>query len=296
VSQAVTACQGYRFALDPTPAQQRGLVRHAGAARFAFNWGLALVKAALAQRAAERSYGVPDASLTPVPWSLDELRRRWNQAKGQVAPWWPECSKEAYNTGLGQLARALGNWSGAGRQALDAVQFEVDPEAGAGVFRGQRWNLRHAAWRVRRDLVGAALDQTEEPSGLGERGSAGLLHLRHGAGSPHGICDDQVGGERRLDDHDGQRIGEQVVELAGDPFAFRGGDALSLEFLLQASALGPGCQRARPFERLAHSHADRPRRHREGNHEHDVRGERGRIVQHEQRDRGEDSCERQRRA
>jgi putative transposase len=39
----------------------------------------------------------------------------WNQAKGRVAPWWPECSKEAYNTGLDQLARALGNWSGANR-------------------------------------------------------------------------------------------------------------------------------------------------------------------------------------
>ncbi len=31
--------QGYRFALDPTPAQTRDLDRHAGAARFAFNWG-----------------------------------------------------------------------------------------------------------------------------------------------------------------------------------------------------------------------------------------------------------------
>jgi putative transposase len=30
----------YRFALDPTPAQERALRSHAGAARVAFNWGL----------------------------------------------------------------------------------------------------------------------------------------------------------------------------------------------------------------------------------------------------------------
>lgn len=47
--------QAYRFALDPTPAQDRSLARHAGAARFAFNWALAAVKANLGQRTAERS-------------------------------------------------------------------------------------------------------------------------------------------------------------------------------------------------------------------------------------------------
>lgn len=35
--QAGTVIQAYRFALDPTPAQQRALASHAGAARFAWN-------------------------------------------------------------------------------------------------------------------------------------------------------------------------------------------------------------------------------------------------------------------
>jgi len=43
----------YRFVLDPTPAQERALRSHAGAARAAFNWGLARVKAILGQREAE---------------------------------------------------------------------------------------------------------------------------------------------------------------------------------------------------------------------------------------------------
>ncbi len=101
----------YRYALDPTPAQERALRSHAGAARVAFNWGLARVKANLAQREAERSYGIAEADLTPaVSWSLYSLRRDWNAAKDQVAPWWRECSKEAFSTGLDQLARALKNW------------------------------------------------------------------------------------------------------------------------------------------------------------------------------------------
>jgi putative transposase len=88
------------------------LLRHAGAARVAYNWGLARVKANLDQRGAERSYGITEADLTPpVNWSLHAMRKDWNQAKAQVAPWWAGCSKEAYNTGLDQLARALKNWS-----------------------------------------------------------------------------------------------------------------------------------------------------------------------------------------
>jgi putative transposase len=109
---SLTVTQAYRFALDPTPRQVRDLLRHAGAARVAYNWGLARIKANLDQRAAEGSYGIIDDDLTPVVgWSLYAMRRDWNQAKEQVAPWWAECSKEAYNTGLDQLARALKNWS-----------------------------------------------------------------------------------------------------------------------------------------------------------------------------------------
>src|SRR5436190_1670689 len=94
--------QAYRFALDPTPRQTRALRSHRGAARFAYNWGLALVKQRLDQRAAGEQ--------VEVPWTLVALRREWNRAKDQVAPWWRENSKEAYSSGLDALARALANW------------------------------------------------------------------------------------------------------------------------------------------------------------------------------------------
>ena len=118
--------QAYRFALDLTPMQERMVLGHAGAARKAHNWALARVKAVMDQRAAERSYGIPDEQLTPTSaWSLPALRRAWNDAKDEVAPWWPDYSKEAYNTGLDALARALKNWadSRAGKRAGRPVGF-----------------------------------------------------------------------------------------------------------------------------------------------------------------------------
>jgi putative transposase len=71
-----------------------------------------LIRANLEQRAAERSYGITDDQLTePVGWSAFSLRRAWNDAKNERAPWWAENSKEVYSSGLADLATALSNWS-----------------------------------------------------------------------------------------------------------------------------------------------------------------------------------------
>jgi putative transposase len=91
-----TVIQAYRFALDPSARQQRSLASHAGAARFTYNWGLELVKTRLDQRQTDPR-GV-------VPWNLFDLQREWNRTKDQTAPWWPENSKEAYKSGLDDLA------------------------------------------------------------------------------------------------------------------------------------------------------------------------------------------------
>ncbi|MGV9806843.1 IS607 family element RNA-guided endonuclease TnpB [Micromonospora chersina] len=118
--------QAYRFALDLTPGQERDVLAHAGAARVAHNWALARVRAVMDQRAAERTYGIPDGQLTPaLSWSLPVLRKAWNAAKQDVAPWWAECSKEAFNTGLDALARGLKNWadSRTGKRAGRPVGF-----------------------------------------------------------------------------------------------------------------------------------------------------------------------------
>ena len=102
--------EAVKVVLDPTPAQERLFLSHAGAARFAFNAGLAHVKEAL------------EAGAKPE-WSFYSLVRWWNASKDVLAvdadgvPWWRENSKEAANTGLRSLASALTNWSKSRRGA-----------------------------------------------------------------------------------------------------------------------------------------------------------------------------------
>ena len=98
------ALEAVKVALDPTPAQERLMLSHAGAARFAYNAALAHVKAAL--ETGEK-----------LDWSYYSLRRWWNANKDVLAVgpdgviWWHENSKETYSTGLESLAKALSNWS-----------------------------------------------------------------------------------------------------------------------------------------------------------------------------------------
>jgi putative transposase len=85
----------YRFALAPSPAQERALRSHAGAARFAWNWALARCNA---RYAAERTW-----------YSAAELHKLWNTQK-KADPglgWWAENSKCAYQEAFRNLDRAL---------------------------------------------------------------------------------------------------------------------------------------------------------------------------------------------
>ena len=81
------------------------MASHAGAARFAYNAGLAHVKEAL------------DIG-EPPEWSHYGLLRWWNKNKDTLAVnrdtgevWWGQNSKEAYSMGLRSLAQGVSNWS-----------------------------------------------------------------------------------------------------------------------------------------------------------------------------------------
>ena len=81
------------------------MASHAGAARFAYNAGLAHVKEAL-------------DSGEPPEWSHYGLLRWWNANKDELAvnkitgeAWWSQNSKEAYSMGLRSLAQGFSNWS-----------------------------------------------------------------------------------------------------------------------------------------------------------------------------------------
>lgn len=95
--------EAVKVALDPTPAQERLMLSHAGAARFAFNAGLAHVKAAL------------EAGEKPE-WSYFSLINWWNANKDTLAvdadgvPWWRENASKTYESALKALADGLSNW------------------------------------------------------------------------------------------------------------------------------------------------------------------------------------------
>jgi putative transposase len=107
-----TITQAYRYALRVTPAQEQQLLCFTSAARFAFNWGLALVKERLDAR--QRGEDVF------VPWSYHSLYTEWQNVRDEVAPWRGEVPYSAFLTGLEGLGRALQGFSRArkgGRRA-----------------------------------------------------------------------------------------------------------------------------------------------------------------------------------
>jgi putative transposase len=88
--------QAFRFELDPNQKARMALAKHIGAARFAYNWGLARLKEALEQGR--------------FPPSAIQLHKEWNRWKRENAPWWVEVSKCAPQEAFRDLERAVRNW------------------------------------------------------------------------------------------------------------------------------------------------------------------------------------------
>jgi putative transposase len=65
----------------------------------------------LAQVKADLDAKAIDPAHESVDWDLSSLRKVWNRAKNEVAPWWKNNSKEAYSSGLADLAQGLANWT-----------------------------------------------------------------------------------------------------------------------------------------------------------------------------------------
>ncbi|GHJ60925.1 transposase [Nocardioides sp. OK12] len=119
----------FRFTLDVNDEQHHRLLAYAGASRLAFNHHIGRVKANLDQRAAERSYGVAEADLTPsLSWSkvsfINEMNA-WKDGRAPDArvgvlddgtvvrglPWRDQVSADVFETASVNAAQALRNWS-----------------------------------------------------------------------------------------------------------------------------------------------------------------------------------------
>jgi putative transposase len=110
--------RGWTVALDPTTEQAAKFLRDCGARRYAYNWAVTEIKQAFTRGAETGEYD-------PDVWSAWALRKRWNQVKAGVAPWWAENSKCAYSGGIADAVAALKNWHGsrAGRRKNSRARF-----------------------------------------------------------------------------------------------------------------------------------------------------------------------------
>jgi putative transposase len=126
--------RAFKFTLDPTSAQTEALSRHAGAARWAFNYALAAKVSAHQQwrvRVAELvEQGVADSEArrrvrVAVP-SKPAIQKHLNEIKGdsriegllpegaagpeRPCPWWHEVSTYAFQSAFSDADRAWKNW------------------------------------------------------------------------------------------------------------------------------------------------------------------------------------------
>src|SRR5271154_3406448 len=88
--------RGYKTELHPNNKQRTLLLKNAGAARFAYNWGLAQKKTAIENK-------------TKVPNAI-ELHRRLNAIKPTELPWMYEVSKCSPQEALRNLDRSFINF------------------------------------------------------------------------------------------------------------------------------------------------------------------------------------------
>src|SRR6266498_4484534 len=88
--------RAHKIRLNPTPEQEIYFRKAAGTARFAYNWGLAEVKRALAN--------------DRIPESALELKGRFNAIKREQFPWVYEVTKCAAEGAFRDLGAALANF------------------------------------------------------------------------------------------------------------------------------------------------------------------------------------------
>lgn len=72
--------RAYRYRLDPTPRQERALLRYAGARRFAYNWAVEYLRDVRAVRAAELAAARAAGDPEPRPAT------KWPSRPGALGP------------------------------------------------------------------------------------------------------------------------------------------------------------------------------------------------------------------
>ena len=154
--------RSHRIALDVNTGQRVALARHAGYARFAYNWALADFKAGL------------DAG----EWRSDRtLRPRWNAAKHAAAPWCTAMLQVVAKNAIRDLGRAVDSWKDPKlrarfprfkrRGSRQAFRLDNGPDtvriAGRCLHAGKLGKLRmREALRFEGRILGAVVSRTAQ--------------------------------------------------------------------------------------------------------------------------------------
>ena len=122
-----------------------------------------------------------------------------------------------------------------GRSPLLALDRELDRQAGGLEAARERADVPQRRLRRERELLVLAAEHAEQPADLGQRLAAARLDGQEGVAGADGVALGEPARPGGLHDHRAQRVGDDVVQLAGDPRALllgsRGGPlgALVLE-------------------------------------------------------------------
>lgn len=105
-TKTVLVQQAYRFALDPTPTQERAFRSHAGGARYAYNWGLDQYAAALDGRREQQAAGQNPTISVPSHFQLCKLWTAYKNDPDSGLGWVGENAVKAYQSALRDVVTA----------------------------------------------------------------------------------------------------------------------------------------------------------------------------------------------
>ena len=93
----------FQLTLNPTTDQMQQFHSHLGAVRFSYNWALELI---------QRNYldFQKDPTVDRLKIGHTSILKQWNLAKTEIAPWWQDNAKEAYDTGILNAVAAYQNF------------------------------------------------------------------------------------------------------------------------------------------------------------------------------------------
>jgi len=177
--------RSYKTQLDPNNCQRTLLRKHAGTARYAWNWALARVK---------NKESKPNAM---------QLHKEWNAWKKQNIPWWVEVSKAAPQESFRNLQQAFKNFFERRKDGVGFPKFKKKMAGCSGSFRltgsicveSRRIKLPRLGWLRLKEAGYLPLDAHVLSATLSERAGRWFVSLsvQEEYEMPHNGSDKVVG-------------------------------------------------------------------------------------------------------